>query len=415
MFLELFKKDTAQRARLADSAAVVQAISKSMAVIEFNPDGTIITANPNFLAALGYSLAEIQGQHHRMLVEAAYRESTAYRTFWKELAAGVFHAGKYKRIGKQGREVWIEASYNPVFDENKKVCKVIKFATDITTVYRHSLEAEAKIKAIGLSLAVIEFNMDGTIITANENFLGTMGYSLAEIQGQHHRMFAEPAYRDSVDYKQFWEKLNRGEYHTGQYKRLGKGGKEIWIDGSYNPIFDENGRPYKVVKFVRDITSQRQNSVLASEFQNGVGKITDTVSAAAVELHTSAESLVHIAAQTSARSAAVAAAAEQVTANINSVVTATGQLMQAVTEVSSQAATTQQQTHAAVQMVSKTQSTMETMAQSSKKIDHVVKLIQDIAWQTNLLALNATIEAARAGDAGKGLAVVASEVKSLDD
>jgi len=246
-----------QNAKTQSAIAQAAAIGKSQAVIEFKPDGTIVTANENFLKAMGYALDEIKGKHHSMFVEPAYRDSRDYREFWASLNRGELQAAQYKRIAKGGREIWIQASYNPITDASGKVVGVIKFATDITTQKVHSMEDAGKIAAIGRAQAVIEFNMDGTIVTANENFLGAMGYSLAEIQGKHHSMFVVPADRDGAAYRDFWARLNRGELEAGEFKRLGKGAKEIWILASYNPILDENGRPFKVVKFATDVTQQK--------------------------------------------------------------------------------------------------------------------------------------------------------------
>ncbi|MBR1283940.1 PAS domain-containing methyl-accepting chemotaxis protein [Bradyrhizobium sp. AUGA SZCCT0177] len=246
-----------KKANTQSALAQAAAINKSQAVIEFKLDGTIVTANPNFLAAVGYTLAEIQGKHHGMFVDPAERESAAYREFWARLNRGEFQAAQYKRFGKSGREIWIQASYNPILDSGGKPVGVIKFATDITAQKIHSMEDAGKIAAIGRAQAVIEFNMDGTIVTANENFLGAVGYPLDEIQGKHHSMFVVPEERDSAAYREFWARLNRGQYEAAEYKRLGKGGKEIWILASYNPILNEAGKPFKVVKFATDVTAQK--------------------------------------------------------------------------------------------------------------------------------------------------------------
>jgi methyl-accepting chemotaxis protein len=245
------------KARLQSALAQAEAIGKSQAVIEFNLDGTIITANENFLNAMGYSLAEIQGKHHSMFVEPAVRDTMAYREFWNSLNRGEFQAAQYKRIAKGGREIWIQASYNPILDSKGKPVKVIKFATDITAQKIQGMEDAGKIAAMSRAQAVIEFNMDGTIVTANDNFLNAMGYSLAEIQGKHHSMFVTSGDRDSAAYREFWASLNRGEYQAAEYKRLGKGGKEIWILATYNPILNEAGKPFKVVKFATDVTAQK--------------------------------------------------------------------------------------------------------------------------------------------------------------
>ncbi|GAW94655.1 MULTISPECIES: methyl-accepting chemotaxis protein [Colwellia] len=234
----------------------INAISKAQAVIEFNMDGTIISANDNFLNTLGYTLAEVQGKHHSMFVEPAFKASDEYREFWEKLNRGEYEAKEYKRLGKGGKEVWIQASYNPILDLNGKPYKVVKYATDVTAQKLESANTSGQIDAISKAQAVIEFNMDGTIISANDNFLNTLGYTLAEVQGKHHSMFVEPAFKASDEYREFWEKLNRGEYEAKEYKRLGKGGKEVWIQASYNPILDLNGKPYKVVKYATDVTAQ---------------------------------------------------------------------------------------------------------------------------------------------------------------
>jgi PAS domain S-box-containing protein len=251
--------------RFNDYAGQVAAIRKSQAVIAFAMDGTILDANDNFLNALGYRLDEIQGQHHSMFVEPAYRQSSEYREFWAALNRSEYQAAEYKRIGKGGKEVWIQASYNPILDPNGKPFKVVKFATDMTAQKLRNADYLGQIAAIGKSQAVIEFNMDGTVLTANDNFLRTLGYTLDEIKGRHHSIFVDEGYRQSYEYKEFWAALNRGEYQAAEYKRLGKGGKEVWIQASYNPIMDLNGKPFKVVKYATDITPQKQalNAMLA--------------------------------------------------------------------------------------------------------------------------------------------------------
>jgi methyl-accepting chemotaxis protein len=248
---------TEQKLRNADYLGQIGAIGKSQAVIEFNMDGTIIQANDNFLNTVGYTAQEITGQHHSMFVEPVYKISDEYRQFWEKLNRGEYESAQYKRLGKGGKEVWIQASYNPIMDLNGKPFKVVKYATEITEQKLKNADYSGQIGAIGKSQAVIEFNMDGTIIRANDNFLNTVGYTAQEVTGQHHSMFVEPVYKISDEYRQFWEKLNRGEYESAQYKRLGKGGKEIWIQASYNPIMDLNGKPFKVVKYATEVTEQK--------------------------------------------------------------------------------------------------------------------------------------------------------------
>ncbi|MGC2475892.1 MAG: PAS domain S-box protein [Candidatus Sulfotelmatobacter sp.] len=259
-------QDVSERTLVAaDYKGQVAAIGKAQAVIEFSLDGTVITANDNFLKALGYTLEEVKGRHHSMFVDEAYKQSPAYKEFWAKLNRGEYDAAEYKRIGKGGREVWIQASYNPIMDSNGKPFKVVKYATDVTHQKLLNADYQGQIAAIGKAQAVIEFNMDGTVITANNNFLGALGYSLDEIKGKHHSMFVEEAYRQSPAYTEFWARLNRGEYQAAEYKRIGKGGREVWIQASYNPIMDLNGRPFKVVKYATDITAQKHavNAMMA--------------------------------------------------------------------------------------------------------------------------------------------------------
>ncbi|WP_082305780.1 methyl-accepting chemotaxis protein [Pseudoalteromonas sp. '520P1 No. 412'] len=251
---------TATKLAMSDFQGQISAIDKSHAVIEFNLDGIILNANDNFLNTVDYQLNEIKGKQHSMFVEPEYKASSEYQQFWDKLNRGEFQTGEYKRIGKFGKEIWIQASYNPIFDLNGNVYKVVKFATDVTSTKLIMADFEGQISAIDKSQAVIEFNMDGTIINANDNFLNTVGYQLNEIKGQHHSMFVEPEYKVSSEYQQFWQKLNRGEFEADEFKRIGQGGKEIWIQASYNPIFDLNGKPFKVVKYASDITEQKNQA-----------------------------------------------------------------------------------------------------------------------------------------------------------
>ncbi|MES1147959.1 MAG: PAS domain S-box protein, partial [Bradyrhizobium guangdongense] len=249
-----------------NAQAHLDAISRSQAMIEFALDGTILTANENFLKALGYRLEEIKGKHHSMFVPADQRDGAAYKAFWAALKSGEFQAAEFKRIAKDGSEVWIEASYNPVLDGNGKTVMVAKIATDITAKKIRSMTDASKIAAIGRAQAVIEFRLDGTVVTANENFCNALGYSLAEIQGKHHSLFMPTSERDSAAYREFWAALNRGEYQAGEFKRIGKGGREVWILASYNPLLDDNGKPFGVVKFATDVTSDKlKNADLAGQ------------------------------------------------------------------------------------------------------------------------------------------------------
>jgi methyl-accepting chemotaxis protein len=382
-----------------EAQAGLDALDKSQAIIEFKLDGTIITANKNFLDAMGYTLAEIQGRHHSMFVEPAYKESAEYREFWARLGRGEYQAAQYKRVGKGGREVWIEASYNPLLDRTGKPYKVVKYATDVTKQKTVFADLQGKVEAIGRSQAIIEFELDGTIITANENFLHAMGYTLSEVKGRHHSMFVDAAYRDSAEYKRFWETLREGKYQAAQYKRIGKGGREIWIEASYNPVLDLNGRPWKVVKFATDITESKAQSGRALQFVNDVKTVVQTVAGSAHSMETTAQSLSAAAHEADRQAATVSAAAEQLSASVN--------------EISRQIAESNRVVGVSVEAARKSEAMVGQLVTAAQKIGEVTRIITDIASQTNLLALNATIEAARAGESGKGFAVVASEVKSL--
>ncbi len=273
---------TAARLRAAEDAGQIAAIQRVQGVIEFALDSTILTANENFLAAMGYTLEEVRGRKHAIFVPPEERESAAYAKFWDDLRQGMFKAAEFRRIGKGGRTVWIQASYNPVLDPAGRPTKVIKFATDVTAARLQAADCQAQIAAINRVQAVIEFDLEGTILTANARFLGAMGYGLDEVRGQHHAMFMPPAERDSPAYRAFWESLRRGEYQTGEFRRIGKGGREVWIQASYNPVLDPSGRPIKVIKFATDITEEMQRrrkfallSLVADETDNSV-VITDT-------------------------------------------------------------------------------------------------------------------------------------------
>ena len=438
--------------QLTEMQAKLEAIGKTQAIIEFRLDGTILTANENFLRTLGYELAEIQGQHHSMFVEPEYRDSAEYKRFWERLARGEYDSGQYKRLAKGGRTVWIQGSYNPIFGPDGKAFKVVKYATDVTAQVLAEAERKGQLEAINRAQAVIEFTLSGIVLGANDNFLNVLGYRLDEVRGQHHGMFVEPAYRASDDYRRFWEKLARGEFDSGQYKRLGKGGRELWLQASYNPIFDGSGKPVKVVKYATDITAQvrssheMQQSVeqtehiiraaidgdlsrrLSSASQSGdllkmsnainsllesVSDIVSRVKNAAREVLRGAEEISQGNANLSQRTEEQSSSLEETASSMEQMTSTVKQNADNAGQANQLATAARDQAEKGGAVVGNAVRAMTEINDSSKKIADIIGVIDEIAFQTNLLALNAAVEAARAGEQGRGFAVVATEVRSL--
>ena len=391
----------------------IKALDKSNAVIEFTMDGTIITANFNFLSLMGYSLNEVKGKHHSMFVDKQEKESAEYQAFWERLKQGEFESREFKRISKDGSEKWIQASYNPVLDNNGIPIKVIKFATDITDKKHENLNFKGQIDAINKSNAVIEFNLDGTIIHANNNFLSLLNYTLEEVVGKHHSMFVEEKDKNSADYKRFWDKLNQGLFEASEFKRLKKDGSEVWIQASYNPIMDSNGKPLKVVKFAVDITQQKE--LQEKTHRSGIALL---------------ESLTELESTVGSQSSAALEQATSVS-EIVSIVEEIKSTSQQTLEKASNLGDTAEKTYvegerginACEDLYTAMQSSQEKMQEiantilglsdKTQQIGEITEAVADIAKQSKMLALNASIEAAKAGESGKGFAVVAGEVKEL--
>lgn len=321
-------------------------------------------------------------------IDIFHKDPSYQRSMLKDLPKGFSTS-----INVGGRVFGLIAS--PLENERKQ-----RIGTVVEWTGTEALNNASQVDAINKSQAVIHFEMDGTIIEANENFLNTMGYTLSEVKGKHHSMFAEPEFAASQEYKEFWESLGRGEFQSAQYKRLGKGGKEIWIEASYNPIFDLKGKPFKVTKYATDLTPRKnENRELADGFERDVKGLVEEVSASSAQMQQTAQTLSAAAEETGNQCNAVAAATEELSASVNG--------------ISSQVKTSTQIVDKAVMEAQKSEQLVNSLVEAASKIGEVTAIISDIADQTNLLALNATIEAARAGEAGKGFAVVASEVKTL--
>lgn len=436
----------------AELEAQVAALHRVQAVIEFTLDGTILQANDNFLQAMGYRLEEIQGKHHSLFVDPEHARSTEYRDFWARLGRGEYDAGQYRRFGKDQHEIWIQASYNPVLDSQGRPYKVVKFATDITAQKLQAADSAGQLAAIGKSQAVIEFSMDGRILSANENFLATTGYSLDEVRGQHHSLFVEPDHRGSEEYRQFWQKLGRGEYDAGQYRRLGKGGREVWIQASYNPILDLNGKPFKVVKYATDITAQvhenqamqravaQTREVVAAakggdltqrvatadkngpiaELCEGLNALVEAMAAIIGQIKFAADTIAVGATEIAQGNSDLSQRTEQQAASLEETAVSMKGLAETVQRTATNARQASQLAGGAADVAAKGGSVVhevvETMAvinASSRRIVDIIGVIDGIAFQTNILALNAAVEAARAGEHGRGFAVVATEIREL--
>jgi methyl-accepting chemotaxis protein len=426
-----------------DALNVLEAISKSQAIIEFNLEGRILTANENFCTAVGYSLEEIVGKHHSMFCDAATVASSNYRDFWKRLGGGAFDAGTYKRIAKGGREVWIQASYNAVCRGGKPY-KVIKFASDITDAKERAVEDAGKLDAISRSQAVIEFTPSGDILTANSNFCQTLGYDLNEIIGKHHRIFCRKEYITTPEYASFWQRLGQGEFIANEFVRVAKSGKEIWIQAAYNPILDSSGHVKKVVKFATDVTERmsainaintgmkamsggdltvsletpfvpsmeelRENFNVSitqlRETLNQIGENATAIANGSREISDNSDSF-------SKRSEQQAASLEQTAAALEQITTTVKDSSDRAQEAGTLVARTKEGAEASGSVVRSAVAAMGDIEKSSGEITSIIGVIDEIAFQTNLLALNAGVEAARAGEAGKGFAVVAQEVREL--
>jgi methyl-accepting chemotaxis protein len=452
MFLRWLLGGTWSGRSYRDLEGQVAAVSRHVPVIEFDMHGNVLTANQHYCNASGYSLAELRGKHHSLFVDAAERDSPQYREFWQRLRRGETQSAQYKRVGKDGRPVWVQATYYSILNRRGRPFKVVKHTVNVTERMLRQLDGEGQLAAISKAQSVIEFDLDGSIRTANNNFHDMMGYLPEELRGQNQRMLLDPADRDSAEYRAFWARLARGQYESGQYKRIAKGGRTVWIQASYNPILDAEGKPFKIVEYATDITEQLNVSAQLREavretqavvtaaaqgdltrritvqgksgevlaLSQGVNSLIDVamtlvqrIKTASSEVLSAAEEISSGNVNLSQRTDEQASSLEEAASSMEEMSTAVRRSAEHAVEAKELAVAACEQAERGRAVVDNAVAAMRGINAASRKIADIIGVIDEIAFQTNLLALNAAVEAARASEQGRGFAVVASEVRNL--
>ena len=436
----------------ADSRGQMAAINRAQAVIELDMNGTVRDINENFAQVMGYSRGDVVGKHHDMFVEPSQLSGAEYRAFWDRLNRGEYVVGTFKRIARGGREVWMQASYNPITDLNGKPFKVVKYASDVTEQTTRNADYQGQLEAISRAQAIIEFDLDGTVREVNDNFARVMGYGRSEIVGRHESTLVDAATAASASFRDLWSKLGRGESESGNFKRIAKGGREVWLQASFNPIRDSNGQPFKIVMYASDATHavQAQEALQAAVHETqatvkhaidgdlthrismdgkngdlevlcrGVNSLLDSTGdlirrfkVASGEVQMGAEEISRGNTNLSQRTEEQASSLEETASSMEEMTSTVKQTADNAGQANQLAMAARQQAEKGGAVVSSAVAAMSGINEASRKIVEIIGVIDEIAFQTNLLALNAAVEAARAGEQGRGFAVVATEVRNL--